>query len=106
MEATIEVTGLRELFEPAVARDGLSFTVTPGSVTGFVSPKAAGRPAIMRVAQGLDAADESRTLTGGRPYRSLQNPVREAGSSLPTGLCAPAVTAQATKPEAWHEPDV
>jgi len=43
MEATIEVTGLRKRFGPAVALDGLSFTVLPGRVTGFVGPNGAGK---------------------------------------------------------------
>ena len=30
MEATIEVTGLRKRFGPAVALDGMSFGVAPG----------------------------------------------------------------------------
>jgi ABC-2 type transport system permease protein len=38
MEATIEVTGLRKRFGPAVALDRLSFTVLPGRVTGFAGP--------------------------------------------------------------------
>jgi ABC-2 type transport system permease protein len=38
LEPTIEVTGLRKRFGPAVALDGLSFTVLPGRVTGFARP--------------------------------------------------------------------
>ena len=38
MQATIEVTGLRKRFGPTVALDGMSFTVAPGHVTGFVGP--------------------------------------------------------------------
>jgi hypothetical protein len=33
MDATIKVSGLRELSGPTVALDGLSFTVRPGHVT-------------------------------------------------------------------------
>jgi ABC-type uncharacterized transport system ATPase subunit len=38
MEATIEVAGLRRRFGPTVALDGMTFTVAPGHVTGFVGP--------------------------------------------------------------------
>lgn len=38
MEATIEVTGRRKRFGPAVALDGMSFMVLPGLVTGFAGP--------------------------------------------------------------------
>jgi ABC-2 type transport system ATP-binding protein len=44
MEETIEVTGLRKRFGPTVALDGMSFTVPPGQVTGFVGPNGAGKP--------------------------------------------------------------
>lgn len=42
IEATIELTGLRKRFGPAVALDGLSFTVLPGRVTGLSGPTARG----------------------------------------------------------------
>ena len=57
MEATIEVTGLRKRFGPTVALDGMSFTVAPGQVTGFVGPNGAGKSTTMRVILGLDAPD-------------------------------------------------
>jgi hypothetical protein len=40
----IEVTGLRKRFGRTVALDGMSFTVLPGQVTGFVGPNGAGNP--------------------------------------------------------------
>jgi ABC-2 type transport system ATP-binding protein len=49
MEATIEVTGLRKRFGPALALDGMTFTVAPGQVTGFVGPNGAGKSTTMRV---------------------------------------------------------
>jgi ABC-2 type transport system ATP-binding protein len=82
MEATIEVTGLRKRFGQTVALDGLSFTVTPGSVTGFVGPNGAGKTTTMRVILGLDTPDEGSSLIGGRPYRSLRNPLNRVGSLL------------------------
>jgi ABC-2 type transport system ATP-binding protein len=44
MEETIEVTGLRKRFGRTMALDGMSFTVRPGQVTGFVGPNGAGKP--------------------------------------------------------------
>jgi ABC-2 type transport system ATP-binding protein len=44
MEATIEVSGLRKRFGLTLALDGMSFTVRPGQVTGFVGPNGAGKP--------------------------------------------------------------
>ena len=70
----IEVTGLRKRFGHTVALDGLTFTVTPGNVTGFVGPNGAGKSTTMRVILGLDAVDEGTALVGGRPYASLRQP--------------------------------
>src|SRR6266851_4893721 len=92
MEATIEVSGLRKRFGATVALDGLSFTVAPGSVTGFVGPNGAGKTTTMRVILGLDAADEGEALIGGRPYRSLRNPLRQIGSLLDAAALHPSRT--------------
>ncbi len=56
MEATIEVAGVRKRFGHAMALDGMTFTVRPGQVTGFVGPNGAGKSTTMRVVLGLDAA--------------------------------------------------
>src|ERR1019366_539471 len=80
LDATIEVNGLRKRFGPTVALDGMTFTVQPGQVTGFVGPNGAGKSTTMRVILGLDAADEGSALVGGRPYRSWRHPPSQIGS--------------------------
>ncbi len=94
MEATIEVTGLRKRFGQTVALDGLSFTVTPGTVTGFVGPNGAGKTTTMRVILGLDAADEGRALIGGQPYQSLRHPLNHVGALLDAAALQPSRTAR------------
>jgi ABC-2 type transport system ATP-binding protein len=89
MEATIEVTGLCKRFGQTVALDQLSFTVAPGQVTGFVGPNGAGKSTTMRVILGLDAADAGRALIGGRPYRSLRDPLHNVGALLDAGALQP-----------------
>jgi len=91
MEA-IEVTGLRKRFGSAVALDGMSFTVAPGQVTGFVGPNGAGKSTTMRVVLGLDAPDAGTALVGGRPYRSLRDPLRQVGSLLDAAALQPSRT--------------
>ena len=46
IEARIEVSGVRKRFGSTVALDGMTFTVPPGQVTGFVGPNGAGKPNI------------------------------------------------------------
>jgi ABC-2 type transport system ATP-binding protein len=89
MEATIEVSGLRKRFGPALALDGMTFTVHPGQVTGFVGPNGAGKSTTMRVILGLDAADEGAALIGGRPYHQLKHPLRQVGTLLDAGALQP-----------------
>jgi ABC-2 type transport system ATP-binding protein len=94
MDASIEVTGLRKRFGPALALDGMSFTVRPGRVTGFVGPNGAGKSTTMRVILGLDAPDEGTALVGGRPYASLRRPMRSLGSLLDAGALQPSRSAR------------
>ncbi len=89
MNATIEIDGLRKRFGPVQALDGMTFTVQPGRVTGFVGPNGAGKPTTMRVVVGLDAPDAGTATIGGRPYRTLQNPLTHAGSLLDAGALQP-----------------
>jgi ABC-2 type transport system ATP-binding protein len=92
MDATIEVAGLSKRFGQTLALDGLSFTVTPGQVTGFVGPNGAGKSTTMRVILGLDAADAGRALIGGRPYRSLRHPLNHVGALLDAAALQPSRT--------------
>ncbi|MEV1113702.1 ATP-binding cassette domain-containing protein [Actinosynnema sp. NPDC049800] len=92
MEATIEVSGLRKRYGPTVALDGMTFTVAPGKVTGFVGPNGAGKSTTMRVILGLDSVDEGRALVGGRPYRTLRHPLRQVGSLLDASALQPGRT--------------
>ncbi len=81
-DATIEARDLSKRFGGTVAVDGLSFTVPPGRVTGFVGPNGAGKSTTMRLILGLDAPDGGSALLGGRPYAQLRSPMREVGALL------------------------
>jgi ABC-2 type transport system ATP-binding protein len=94
VEATIEVTGLQKRFGSALALDGMSFTVQPGQVTGFVGPNGAGKSTTMRVILGLDAPDAGHALVGGRPYQKLAHPMHYLGSLLDAGALQPSRSAR------------
>ncbi|WP_173067615.1 ABC transporter ATP-binding protein [Phytohabitans houttuyneae] len=93
-DATIEVRGLRKRYGPHLALDGMTFTVRPGQVTGFVGPNGAGKSTTMRVILGLDRAEAGTALVGGRPYRSLRHPMRVVGSLLDASALQPSRTAR------------
>ncbi|HEX5994844.1 MAG TPA: ATP-binding cassette domain-containing protein [Jiangellales bacterium] len=89
----ITVTGLQKRFGVTVALDGMTFTVQPGQVTGFVGPNGAGKSTTMRIILGLDAPDAGEALVNGQPYRTLRTPLRHVGSlldaaALPAGRSA------------------
>jgi ABC-2 type transport system ATP-binding protein len=92
MEETIEVAGLRKRFGRTVALDGMSFTVRPGQVTGFVGPNGAGKSTTMRVILGLDAPDAGQALVGGQRYQSLRRPLTLIGSLLDASALQPGRT--------------
>jgi ABC-2 type transport system ATP-binding protein len=94
MNATIEIDGLRKRFGRVQALNGMTFTVGPGQVTGFVGPNGAGKSTTMRVILGLDAPDAGTATIGGRPYRSLKSPLRHVGSLLDAGALQPSRSAR------------
>ena len=94
MDMTIEVRGLRKSFGPTLALDGMTFTVAPGQVTGFVGPNGAGKTTTMRVILGLDAPDGGTALVGGRRYASLHRPLPQVGSLLDAAALQPSRTAR------------
>jgi ABC-2 type transport system ATP-binding protein len=90
----IEITGLRKRFGNTLALDGMTFSVEPGQVTGFVGPNGAGKSTTMRVVLGLDAPDEGTALIGGRRYASLHRPLTVVGSLLDAAALQPSRTAR------------
>ena len=94
MEATIEVSGLRKRFGAATALDGMTFTVVPGQVTGFVGPNGAGKSTTMRVILGLDAPDDGTALVNGKPYRQLRHPFSQLGALLDAAALQPSRSAR------------
>jgi len=93
-QATIEVAGLRKRYGPTLALDGMTFTVSPGQVTGFVGPNGAGKSTTMRVILGLDKPDEGTALISGQPYASLQRPLTQVGALLDAAALQPSRTAR------------
>ena len=49
----IEARGLTKRYGDKVAVDNISFTVEPGTVTGFLGPNGAGKSTTMRMIMGL-----------------------------------------------------
>jgi ABC-2 type transport system ATP-binding protein len=80
--STIEVDSLTKRFGPVLAVDALSFTVSPGRVTGFLGPNGAGKTTTLRCLLGLVAPTSGTATIGGRAYHDIPTPTRVVGSAL------------------------
>jgi ABC-2 type transport system ATP-binding protein len=78
----IEVSGLTKRYGPVLAVDSLSFSVRPGTVTGFLGPNGSGKSTTMRMILGLDLPDRGTATVNGRRYHDLGWPLREVGALL------------------------
>ncbi|GAA0240538.1 ABC transporter ATP-binding protein [Saccharothrix mutabilis subsp. mutabilis] len=78
----IVVQGLTKQFGPVAAVQNLSFTVEPGSVTGFLGPNGAGKTTTLRMLLGLVTPTAGQGLINGRPFHQLGNPARVVGAVL------------------------
>ena len=92
-EGRIVVDGLTKTFRGGVrAVDSLSFTVEPGSVTGFLGPNGAGKTTTLRMVLGLVTPTSGRATIAGKPYSQLHNPVSYVGAALEASSFHPART--------------
>ena len=78
----IEAMGLTKRYGEKVAVDGLSFTVRPGVVTGFLGPNGSGKSTTMRMLLGLDRPTSGTATINGRRYDQLKAPLCEVGALL------------------------
>jgi ABC-2 type transport system ATP-binding protein len=82
----VEVRGLTKSFGPVRAVSDLSFTVEPGSVTGFLGPNGAGKTTTLRMLLGLMHPDAGTSTFNGATYTSLAEPLQTVGAVLETAF--------------------
>ena len=90
----VEAQGLRKTYGSVVAVNDLSFTVSPGHITGFLGPNGSGKSTTMRLMLGLDHGAgttlfDGRTLAQHRPVSTV------VGSHLDAKFFHPRRTARA-----------
>jgi ABC-2 type transport system ATP-binding protein len=78
----IEVMDVTKDYGGKRAVDGLSFTVSPGIVTGFLGPNGSGKSTTMRLVLGLDAPTRGDARVNGKHYRDHPAPLHEVGALL------------------------
>jgi ABC-2 type transport system ATP-binding protein len=89
----IVVDNLTKVFGTQRAVDSLSFTVEPGSVTGFLGPNGAGKTTTLRMLLGLVRPTSGTATINGVVYHSLHNPTLTVGAALEAASFHPARTA-------------
>ena len=90
----IVVDGLSKSFGSVHAVRNLTFTVEPGSVTGFLGPNGAGKTTTLRMLLGLVHPTGGSATIGGRPYGAIPNPTRVVGAALEAASFHPGRTAR------------
>jgi ABC-2 type transport system ATP-binding protein len=78
----IEARGLTKDYGDKRAVDGLTFTVQPGVVTGFLGPNGSGKSTTMRLILGLDRPTAGDVTVNGKHYRDHAGPLHEVGALL------------------------
>src|SRR5512132_1137580 len=88
----ITVSGLTKQYGARTVVDHVSFTLEPGTVTGFLGPNGAGKTTTMRMITGLVPATAGTALVDGRPYAAVPNPGSVMGTLLDAGAVHPGRT--------------
>jgi ABC-2 type transport system ATP-binding protein len=88
----IRVEQLTKRYGGTTAVDSVSFTVRPGTVTGFLGPNGAGKSTTMRMLVGLTPPTSGSSTVLGLPYARLRNPGRHVGVLLDAAAAHPGRT--------------
>jgi len=90
----VVVDGLTKRFGAVAAVDGVSFSVEPGAVTGFLGPNGSGKTTTLRMILGLVAPTTGGCRINGVPFAALRDPARVVGAVLEAQGFHPARTAR------------
>ena len=95
MGGVIELAGLTKRYRSRTAVDGLTVTVEPGRVTGFLGPNGSGKTTTMRCVLGLTRPTAGTATVLGVPYAELDCPMRSVGALVDPRARHPGRTAYA-----------
>jgi ABC-2 type transport system ATP-binding protein len=80
--AVVTVNSVTKRYGRHVAVDDLTFSLAPGTITGFLGPNGAGKTTTLRLLLGLAEPTAGEALVFGRRYRELDDPARRVGAVL------------------------
>ena len=82
MAPVVVAESLTKRFGKITAVEDLSFSLEPGTITGFLGPNGAGKTTTLRMLLGLARPSTGRALVFDRPYAQLDGPARRVGAVL------------------------
>jgi ABC-2 type transport system ATP-binding protein len=86
----VTVRALSKRYGNLVAVEDLTFSLDPGTVTGFLGPNGAGKSTTLRLLLGLAEPTTGQAHVFGRRYRDLDDPARRVGAVLESNDFHPA----------------
>ncbi|MGW3229013.1 ABC transporter ATP-binding protein [Kitasatospora sp. NPDC001095] len=81
----IEIERLTKRYGATTAVDRLTFTVRPGTVTGFLGPNGAGKSTTLRMILGLNTPTAGTVTVAGVPFAGRPRGLRHVGALLDAG---------------------
>jgi ABC-2 type transport system ATP-binding protein len=88
--SVLSCRALTKRFGELIAVDDLTFSLEPGTVTGFLGPNGAGKTTTLRLLLGLAEPTAGEALVFGHRYRELEQPIRTVGAVLESSDFHPA----------------
>jgi ABC-2 type transport system ATP-binding protein len=92
----IEFSRISKIYGDVTALDDVSFTVEPGSITGFLGPNGAGKSTAMRILVGLSRPTSGSATVWGKAYADLDCPGAVVGTLLDASAQHPGRTGRET----------
>jgi ABC-2 type transport system ATP-binding protein len=83
---SLSVHHLTKRYGAVTALDDLSADVAPGRITAFLGANGSGKTTTMRLLLGLTEPNAGTALVDGRPYASLEHPLRSVGAVIDQGF--------------------
>ena len=83
--AVISVSSLSKRYGDVTAVEDLTFSLNPGTVTGFLGPNGAGKTTTLRMLAGLAEPTAGQALVFGCRYQDLAHPASRVGAVLESG---------------------
>jgi ABC-2 type transport system ATP-binding protein len=81
-DSVVSCRNLTKRYGDVLAVDEITFSLAPGTVTGFLGPNGAGKTTTLRMLLGLAEPSGGEALVFGRRYRELDQPIRRVGAVL------------------------